>query len=61
VEKFQKDERYLNLTSKVSAAIETLNEYESLDLLFWMRKFRIYRIETNIPDERVEKFFLRLE
>jgi hypothetical protein len=27
VEKFQKDERYLNLTSKVSAAIETLNEY----------------------------------
>lgn len=49
------------MTQSAESAIETLNEYEALDFLFWMRKFKVARIDTRLSFEAREKFFNKIK
>jgi hypothetical protein len=60
IEKLATDERYLKLTEKAKESVELLNEYEILDFLFWIRRFKMSRIPTNIPDETFDKLITRI-
>lgn len=55
------DERYIRLTKKAVSVSETLNEYEVLDFLFWMRKFKFSGIPINFDSEALDAFFKRIE
>lgn len=60
LDQLHKDERYIQLTDRAAEAIDSLNEYEALDFLFWMRKFRLAKIDIRLNNEAKEKFFQKI-
>jgi hypothetical protein len=68
--KSNNQENYINLTQdpnykefilKAESSVEFLNEYEILDFLFWLRRFRMYKIPALISSKSYELIFKRIE
>lgn len=60
IESLTTDERYKSLTQKALNALDSFNEYEALDFLFWMRKFRVAKIPLNFPASALDNFHKRI-
>jgi len=60
IEALPTDERYKSLTQKAVNSLDSFNEYEALDFLFWMRKFRVSKISLNFQYQALEKFHKRI-
>lgn len=55
------DERYRALTEKAQENLEQFNEYEILDFLFWLRRFKLSRLPVNISDASLNKLYARVK
>ena len=51
---------YKALLERAMVAVNQLNEYEVLDFLFWMRKFRTAKVPLLLTPESLEKFHLKI-
>lgn len=60
IDKLTEDDRYTRLIERAQQTIDTLNEYEALDFLFWLRKFRVARIPLKLKDESYDKFYAKV-
>lgn len=60
IDALHKDERYKTLTSKAQDSLEEFNEYEILDFLFWLRRFKTGRLPTNVSEESLNKLYDRV-
>jgi len=60
VESLNKDERYRALTTKAQENLEEFNEYEILDFLFWLRRFKNGRLPTHVTEESLSKLFSKV-
>lgn len=61
IEQIQNNDSYKSLIKRAEQSIDTLNEYEVLDFLFWMRKFRVAKIPHLISAEGQEKFYSKVQ
>jgi len=61
VESLNKDERYKTLTSKAQESLEEFNEYEILDFLFWLRRFKTARLPTHVSEESLNKLYNKVK
>ena len=50
----EENSAYKEITEKVFKNVANLSEFEILDVLFWMRKFRQSNIKTHTIEEKVE-------
>ena len=51
---FKTDPRYIDLQNSVVNKYDSFDEFELQDLLFWLRKFRLAKINTKIVDNRLD-------
>ncbi|CAD8077735.1 unnamed protein product [Paramecium sonneborni] len=56
-----RDNNYSELTSKLNDIVDQLSEYDVIDVLFWLRKFRQNRIQTNFSSQAQIKLFQRIQ
>jgi hypothetical protein len=61
VEALNKDERYKALTVKAQENLEEFNEYEILDFLFWLRRFKTARLPTHVNEESLDKLYNKVK
>ncbi|CAK82373.1 unnamed protein product (macronuclear) [Paramecium tetraurelia] len=55
------DSEYSELTSKLNDIVDQLTEYDVIDVLFWMRKFRQNRIPTYFHQQAQTKLYQRIQ
>lgn len=52
---FNQDSRYVDLQNNTVSKIDSFDEFEMQDLLFWMRKFKMAKIPTGIVDRKLDQ------
>ncbi|CAK76456.1 unnamed protein product (macronuclear) [Paramecium tetraurelia] len=57
----QSDNNISEITSKLNDMVGQLSEYDVVDVLFWLRKFRSNRIPTNITNQTQNQLFQRVQ
>ncbi|CAD8073800.1 unnamed protein product [Paramecium primaurelia] len=55
------DNNYSELTGKLNDIVDQLTEYDVIDVLFWLRKFRQNKIPTNFQQSAQIKLFQRIQ
>ncbi|CAD8163609.1 unnamed protein product [Paramecium octaurelia] len=55
------DNNYSELTGKLNDIVDQLTEYDVIDVLFWLRKFRQNKIPTNFQQQSQNKLFQRIQ
>ncbi|CAD8063626.1 unnamed protein product [Paramecium primaurelia] len=55
------DNNFSEITSKLNDIVGQLTEYDVVDVLFWLRKFRLNRIPTNITNQTQNQLFQRIQ
>ncbi|CAD8163835.1 unnamed protein product [Paramecium octaurelia] len=55
------DNNYSELTGKLNEIVDQLTEYDIIDVLFWLRKFRQNKIPTNFQQQAQIKLFERIQ
>ncbi|CAD8156267.1 unnamed protein product [Paramecium pentaurelia] len=55
------DNNYSELTGKLNDIVDQLTEYDVIDVLFWLRKFRQNKIPTNFQQQAQIKLFQRIQ
>ncbi|CAD8175154.1 unnamed protein product [Paramecium octaurelia] len=55
------DNSYAELTGKLNDIVGQLTEYDVVDVLFWLRKFRLNRIPTNITNQTQNLLFSKIQ
>ncbi|CAD8078403.1 unnamed protein product [Paramecium sonneborni] len=55
------DNNYSELTGKLNEIVDQLTEYDVIDVLFWLRKFRSNKIPTNFSQQAQIKLFQRIQ
>jgi hypothetical protein len=61
IDALNKDERYKALTVKAQENLEEFNEYEILDFLFWLRRFKTARLPTHVNEESLDKLYNKIK
>ena len=52
---------YKEITQKVFKNVANLSEFEILDVLFWMRKFRQSNMKTHTSEENLQELLKKIE
>ncbi|CAD8154679.1 unnamed protein product [Paramecium octaurelia] len=55
------DNNFSEITSKLNDIVDQLSEYDVVDVLFWLRKFRLNRIPTNITNQTQNQLYQRVQ